>query len=289
MQIERIRREAGSRGRALMWLNLLCLDAPLVAVVWQAAFASTFNVTLPMGSQVALFLTAWLIYLGDRLADVLSIKAQDLMSARQAFCFYYRRHFFFAIAGIGLLEAWLIVSALEERLRLAGAAIGGVAIAYLTVNHSLGRIWRVIPVKELSIGSLFTLGTVVGVMTRMTKITAAFYLATILFGCLCTFNCVCIATWERALDRAQAKFSIATRFLVSHNMIGMVGFGCAAIAVASATAFHITAGLISCIAISFACLALLDFADDCDLRDEHTALADLALLTPIGFLIAQRL
>ena len=53
----------------LVWLNLVCLDAPLVAVSWQWLFARAFQVPLTNSARLTLFLTAWLIYLADRLAD----------------------------------------------------------------------------------------------------------------------------------------------------------------------------------------------------------------------------
>lgn len=54
------------------WLlpNLLSLDAPLVAVCWQALLAADTGLALRPAAQVALGLTVWLIYIVDRLLDV---------------------------------------------------------------------------------------------------------------------------------------------------------------------------------------------------------------------------
>src|SRR5450432_2947799 len=54
-------------GIPVVWLNLACLDAPLVSVVWLCLFARTFHSSVESVNCVALFLTAWLIYLADRL------------------------------------------------------------------------------------------------------------------------------------------------------------------------------------------------------------------------------
>src|SRR3982751_6419223 len=73
-----------------VWLNLVCLDAPLVAIAWLWLFARTFHVPLQTGNCVALFLTAWLIYLGDRFADAVSLPANLPRSVRQDFCLRHR-------------------------------------------------------------------------------------------------------------------------------------------------------------------------------------------------------
>jgi hypothetical protein len=57
--------DAGARYSPVVWLNLLCLDAPIVAVTWQWLFARTFGAHLNLSLRVLLFLTAWLIYLAD--------------------------------------------------------------------------------------------------------------------------------------------------------------------------------------------------------------------------------
>ena len=69
----------------LLWLNLVCLDAPLVAICWQWIFAYNFHLSVPPGHRAALFLTAWLIYLADRFGDSLSLVAGQPNSARQQF------------------------------------------------------------------------------------------------------------------------------------------------------------------------------------------------------------
>ncbi len=105
-------------------------------------FARTFNVELPAASRITLFLTAWLIYLGDRFADLLSVEPRGAISVRQAFCFRYRRYFLAAIIVVALADSWLILSALDGRLRFAGGIVGLIAAAYLIINHSLGNVWR---------------------------------------------------------------------------------------------------------------------------------------------------
>jgi len=72
-----------------VWLNLVCLDAPLVAVSWHWLLADVFQIAIPRGTTAALFLTAWLIYLTDRFVDSVSLDQRTAVSLRQRFC---RRH-----------------------------------------------------------------------------------------------------------------------------------------------------------------------------------------------------
>ena len=66
----------------MTWLNFLCLDAPLVAIAWQWLFARCLHVELANGSRLGLFLTAWLIYLIDRLVDTTLLAQGTPKSAR---------------------------------------------------------------------------------------------------------------------------------------------------------------------------------------------------------------
>ena len=53
-----------------LWFNVLSLDAPLIALVWQDFLSRCYpTMLLPQGRAVR-GLTVWAIYLADRLLDV---------------------------------------------------------------------------------------------------------------------------------------------------------------------------------------------------------------------------
>ena len=60
-----------SMGRTPWWLwpNLLSLDAPILAVLWQDFLSHRYAVPLRLPGRLALFLTVWAIYVADRLLD----------------------------------------------------------------------------------------------------------------------------------------------------------------------------------------------------------------------------
>jgi hypothetical protein len=190
-------------------LNLVCLDAPIVAVTWQWLFARSFHLPISVPERVALFLTAWLIYLADRLGDALSLRDGNEKSLRERFCRRHRGEWPLLLAGVGLFDGWVAFRYLDAHLLRVGLLVGCAAALYLLVNYSLGRIWRALPVKEFSVGLLFAVGTVAAFLpfSRFD-----FYLSFLLFAALCSFNCISIAVWERELDEVQRKHSLATRW-----------------------------------------------------------------------------
>src|SRR3954470_10299451 len=78
-----------------LWLNVLSLDAPLVAVLWQAALAKVHHLAVMPGLHISLFLAVWLIYLVDRVLDGFSMRHSSLVSIRHAF--YQRNRWLYVL------------------------------------------------------------------------------------------------------------------------------------------------------------------------------------------------
>lgn len=243
-----------------------------------------------MWDRGALFLTAWLIYLVDRLADALSLQANSPRSARQQFCLRHKRLWLGLIPVVGLIDAAIILPCLNRDVITSGACLGGVAALYLAVNYAFNEVWEVVPLKEITVGFLFSAGTLLVVIFKFALLPTIVgrspaLLAMLLFAILCSLNCMSIAVWERDLDRAQRKHSIATRC----SGIGVpIRIFCIVVAVAALLLAAIASSFLP-IAISLsvgaALLAILHFV--AITNDERTALADLVLLTPLAFFFAK--
>ena len=191
-------------------LNLFCLDAPLVALVWQWLFARSFGAHLNWSLRALLFLTAWLIYLGDRFADTIRLRADSPRSERHQFCQEHMVGWWIAIVVIFVVDAGLALRTLDLQMLFLGGTLAVICAAYLFLNHLLGGRWRPVPMKEKAVGVLFAAGTTLAVVGQLPDLTISFALAVILFAMLCTLNCLCIASWERELDAAQGKTSLLT-------------------------------------------------------------------------------
>ena len=264
----------------VIWLSILCLDAPLVAVVWQWLFARSFGARLSLSLRVLLFLTAWLIYLGDRFADTIRLPAASPISLRHRFCRKHMVGWWVAIVVIFVADTSLALRALDLQMLLLGGTLATICALYLFVNHSLGGKWPPIPMKEKAIGVLFAAGTTLGVVGQLPGLTISFGFAVILFAALCTFNCLCIASWERELDAAQGKTSLLTGWPAGARVLKPFGLTMAASALVFAVVWRFAAPLWLFIAGSALLLVGLNAAADLQ-RDTRTALADLVLLTPL--------
>ncbi len=269
------------RGYApIVWLNLLCLDAPLVAVAWQWIFAHNFGAHLNWPLRWLLFLTAWLIYLGDRFADTLRLPLAAPRSERHRFCQDHRRGWWVAIVVIFLLDAGLALQALDLQMLILGATLATICAVYLFLNHLLGGKWRPVPMKEKAVGVLFAAGTTLGVVGQLPGLTISFAFAVVLFALLCTLNCLCIASWERELDAAQGKSSFLTGWPAFARTLKPLGLTLTAAALVLAVVWRFAAPLWVCLAVSTLLLLRLHSATSLP-RDNRTALADLVLLTPL--------
>lgn len=267
---ERVRRTQG-QSQPLTWLNLLCLDAPLVALAWQQLFARAVAVPVSTAACVALFATAWLIYLVDRIADSWALANTELVSRRQRFA-QQNRTFFSAAVVIALLADAVAIPKLDHTTFVAGAIIGLMLGIYLALNRFVSSLWRIVPVKELAIGTLFAAGVFASLDAHPL---VPLKLAST-FAVLCALNCVSIAFWERDLDVAQKRNSIATTFpaLQRAPTIGCAVLALVALRVSRAVPFI-------CIAVSAALLSILNLRRLKIGRDTRSALADVVLLTPL--------
>jgi hypothetical protein len=257
---------------------------------------------------VALFLTAWLIYLADRLADSTSLKPGFPRSLRQEFCERHRESWIATVLLVAGFDAYVIWRATAWTTFLLGIVVGGLALIYLVVNHPLGLVWRSLPAKELAIGILFTAGTLVALMPAIPSVTPAFVRCAVAFAVLCALNCISIARWERELDQAQKKVSIATRHPSFTSRTDLI---CGSLAVASLLLMIVDRAatpILGCACVSALLLYWLNASTGFKEgrfsnrpgsrnrginrrslgidRDRRTALADLVLLTPLLPLIA---
>ena len=241
-----------------MWPNLLSLDAPVVAVLWQILFARCFQAPIDAPAALLLLLTVWLIYTADRTLD-----------AWNGAC-HSPRHEFYRRRWRGLLPAWLAVFGLAcwlaaehlaPGLLLRGAVLLAAVVVYFGIVH-LGRPrWP----KEAAVGVLFALGAS---LVAWSKVKTPADVATILlFSGLCWMNCVAIQKWEG--DRQDWSPGVAAFWL-----------GCAA-AVLLYAHRPVLGGAEMASAFAFVWLGQVRRRLS---ADALRVLADVALLSPVLFL-----
>lgn len=245
-----------------MWPNLLSLDAPVVAVLWQILFIRCFHATGPASGSVLpsvlLVSVVWLIYAADRALD--AWRGSDQRPRHE----FYRRHW------RSLLPVWILVLAatggfawtsLPRELFERGAWLSAAVLVYFGVVHCSRLRWP----KEAAVAVIFGLGASLAAWTRVE--TSYDVLTVVLFACLCWINCAAISEWEHGSGRWP------------------IGILAACVGVAAITMLHrerpVLAGAEAASAVAF---IMLDRSRLKLSADALRVLADVALLSPVLFL-----
>lgn len=243
--------------RVWLWPNLLSLDAPVVALLWQILFARCFHARINLLPSLLLVLAVWLIYAADRTLDAWTGSSER------------PRHEFYRRNWKTLLPLWILVFAagsalawtrLTTELFYSGVALGAAVVLYFSLLH-LGIFQKT---KEAAVAILFGLGATLSAWPNVR--TAADIEAIILFSCLCWINCVAIEHWE-----GESKWPIAAA----------AGFVALAAVLLLFSSRPILGGAVAASAL---CFVLLDCARRHFSRDALRVLADVALLSPLFLL-----
>jgi hypothetical protein len=242
------------------WLNLLSLDAPLIALVWQDFLARCYPTVLRSTGRGVLGLTVWAIYLADRLLDVRH-PASAAETVRHAF---YRRHRTFALA---LLAAVVCADLLVTRLWLRPAVFDNGLLVTGGVAAYLGAFaftqWGPAAWKKPLAAFLFTSGIFLIAWTGTAHPRTQLVWPAAAFCALCLGNLLMIEKWERGQEAL-------------HGWIWPM-LACACLACVRNSRWF------AAIAASAACLAVLARCGRKISGDVRCTLADAALLSPLLF------
>jgi hypothetical protein len=251
------------RTQVWLWPNLLSLDAPVVALLWQVFFVRCFHATVGAETTVLLAVAVWLIYAADRMLDAWRGAGK---TPRHEF---YRRHWravvpvWVALLIVGVWIAWLqLPTALWSRGILLSC---GVAV-YFAAVHGAPAWWRKPVGKEAAVGVVFALG--VSLTAWPMVHTWVDILAIAQFSVLCWLNCVAIEDWEGGRSAQPAVIA-----------------GSACVALIAVLVLREQRPVIACaeVASAFALVAVDRYRSRMS-PDAMRVLADVALLSPILFL-----
>jgi hypothetical protein len=259
-----------------LWPNLLSLDAPLIAVVWQAFLARRYAVPLHPAGRVALFLTVWGIYIADRLLDVRH-PAVTSESARHRF---YRRHRTPAIALLAaLFVADLAITALWLRpavLHNGLIPLAAVLLYLIALNLSGARQVA----KELVVAFVFTTGTFLVAWTNDPASPLTLLAPAMAFLLLCLANLASIEKWEgEELRPGGPPPHVTTRVLVRAAPVWIP-------LLAAACLLHASDPWYLAIGIGAAAITALLYAGRRIPAEARRVLVDAALLAPVFFLLS---
>ena len=277
------------------WLTVLSLDAPLVALVWQALFARILNVELAWPQAVLLGLAVWVIYVADRWIEGWRLSPEIVLTQRHHFYILWRWPVFMIclvviLVGLGLAVVWLPGREWVASLVLA------IPIAVYLLSHQFfhrehpGRI-----PKEICIAVLFPLGSALApvVLALPTLLEWPSIGAIIngrltglgvplgLFGLLCLVNLALISAWETEVDAQHGQTSLALQFSHRLGLIRSLPWLLACLGAAAVGGTHgidRVAGI--CATASAILLGILDYVEPRIGRQAARIFVDLTLLTP---------
>ena len=266
-----------------LWVNLLSLDAPAVALAWQDMFARSLHVPLGPVPRVVTAGCVWLAYAGDRLLDGSVISYDSLVTPRHRFARLYRQPLAVIWGLVLSIMTYCAFGLLRSELIHSGIVLSVLVVAYFAVVHWPGRRTRLPAFKEGCVAALFSVGSVTFVMAKMGHVTLALVPPVLFWLSLCFLNCAGIGCWEKNRDAVQRQESLALQTPGFSRHFASVALWVAAAAV--------VAGLLPfsegirpvyfSVAASSLMLAALDRFRSVFEIDALRVGADLALLTPL--------
>jgi hypothetical protein len=263
-----------------LWPNLLCLDAPVVAVVWLGAFSAAFGVALHLPAYLVMFLAVWCLYAGDRVIDALKLRAGDLspglQTTRHGFMRGRIRLFAVLIFFAALIGGLVAISSLERPIFGAGLIVATGAMAYFGAFVSPLGGKKPLPGKELAGGLLIAAGITVPVFADYSG-TLPVVPAFGLFAGVCGLNCLMISARDGDLPQGRAMAAVLTVLGIG-LALAAAGFAVYGTTVETAPVLR---PLYFSLALSGAALTILHLCRRATGRDAFRVLADVALLTPL--------
>jgi hypothetical protein len=267
-----------------MWPNLLSLDAPLLAVVWQVMFARCFGAHVDAAQCAVLAMYVWLVYVADRALDGLRTGDSLHDTARHRFHRNNWPKLAPAFAIVAIAAAYMSLTCLGPALLRGYAWLAVAGAAYFALVHLRpARTVRRWP-KELVVAILFAIGTCMPVLASGRYGGAVFAPVFALFAAALWINALGIECWEHARDRA-ARERLAprpTRALGLH-LEAAAWATCAA--AATLALFHQGRAdawvIYASIAVTCAMLGVMDWQRGRLGGNAMRVLADAAFLTPL--------
>lgn len=242
-----------------LWPNVLALDAPLVAALWQRFLSDVAGASVPLGATVALGLIVWGVYLGDRALDALrGARTSD----RHRFAARHTGALVRLSAAALLAGAAVAVLTLPVSYLCAGALVAAGTGAYLVAVHAVRGVALKGAAKVVLVGAMFAAGVAIPLAAEGTLPVRDWLPGCAAFAGLCALNCALIARWEDGPAAPPAWLA---------PVAGTVAVGAALAA---------PEGVAGAVLASAAALVAIHFLHPAGSTRAARVLADFALLSP---------
>ena len=278
--------QPASRTPWWLWPNLLNLDSPLLAVIWQEQFARIADVSLGWGERVLLFCCTWLVYCADRALDAAESGGQT-ETARHAIQLQGKPIWLGVSAAVLVVALVLAVTTLNSRAWLGGGVVLFFTAAHFGATHwwpSLrSRFWP----KEWHVGFVFSAGCALLVWSQSPSAWPSLLLPVLGFGALCAMSCSHITAWEVVTvdrDDPGSLLNAHPRFV---RRLSWFDITLGMLAMMAAAAIDQAAGQHAMAAVGISALGLAWLHDRCDQFSAEflRVTGDFGLYTPLLFFV----
>ena len=275
---------ANARPAWWQWPTTLSLDAPLVAVLWQALFARKIGVSLDWHDPALIGLAVWIIYAADRWIEGWRLDLGTVQTHRHQF--YIRHRWPVFAVGLAAIATTITIAIfrLDGREFKAGFILLIPTTLYLFSHQLVHRHHPLRLPKELCIAAIFSLGCALGPAVLAPDQIPGLIIPAILFGLLCFANCALIASWEKEVDTIHGQTSLALQLKGRWTLIHVLPWALLVIGVTAAVLRTDPSPFALCTAASGLLLGLLDLAQPRLGRETARALVDFTLFTPLFLL-----
>jgi hypothetical protein len=264
-----------------MWPQMLSLDAVAVYAVWAVLFPVAFGVNVSVATVLVGSACVWCIYVGDHLLDLRS--GNGVGTHRHEFVRRHQRGLItcmIVVLSLGIVgSAWLSRSAMVGGVVIAVAVIGYLVSVHRHVGGT-GRAWP----KEMVVAAAFALASSLPAWSAG-PMSAEMLVAVALFGGVCLLNCAGLEH-DEWLNAGEGPRPHRSAMWLGSNVV-LLSVILTGGAVAAALIFiPLLIGLP--VAASALMLAVIFGQKEPRSADEMRATADIALLTPLLFLVLPR-
>lgn len=264
------------------WPTVLSLDAPVVALAWQALLARIVGTKLEVYHVVLLGLSVWLAYTADRWIEGWRLTVRTVRTQRHYFFLRWRWPAFGVWLAVLIGGVGLAVMRFTPREWAVSLGLLAVVLMYLFSHQFLHRNhpWRV--PKELCVAMIIALGAALYPAALSPERSGQLVAPVMLLVCLGVANCLLISNWERAVDARHRQTSLALQFTQTRRVAYGLPVGIALLGAGLALALDgASRNAAWCGVASAGLLFALACAQPLLGRERARLLVDVALLTPL--------
>lgn len=185
----------------VLWVNVLGVDAVMVALCWQCTFAAVTQQEVSYAAAAVLGVSIWLTYTADRLFDVSKLPIQRLQTQRHRFAKCHAKRLWQLWWGLLILDIVLAWTRLTSEQFCGGIVLLMACLLYTGLNQKFaGRFFP----KEGCVAGIFAGGVVVFLSFSPDMLVPLGLLAF-----LCLLNCLMISARESQIDARMGTHSLA--------------------------------------------------------------------------------